>query len=90
VAFLASPAAANVTGRILGGKGGRYTLWSEPAEERVVARDFSVEPDLVDAELAAMCADLSPRDLPAPAARVGADWRERFGHMLPAWDGKTA
>jgi NAD(P)-dependent dehydrogenase (short-subunit alcohol dehydrogenase family) len=86
VAFLASPRAANVTGRVLGAKGGRYTLWSEPTEERGVSRDFFTEPDDLLTELTAMCADLSLRDLRAPAARVGADWRTRYGQLLPVWD----
>jgi NAD(P)-dependent dehydrogenase (short-subunit alcohol dehydrogenase family) len=89
VAFLASPEAANVTGRILGAKGGRYTLWSEPAEELVVERDFLTEPEQLRNELIAMCAHLSPFDLPAPSAPVGPDWREQYGHMLPLWDGGT-
>lgn len=32
VTYLASPAAGNVSGRIFGGRGGRYTLYSEPQE----------------------------------------------------------
>lgn len=89
VGFLASPAAANVTGRVLGARRARYVLWSEPAEERITAVDLAEDPSGLYAALGEMCADLSPQDLPASAGPIGSDWRDRYGMLLPAWDGHS-
>jgi NAD(P)-dependent dehydrogenase (short-subunit alcohol dehydrogenase family) len=90
VAFLAGPNAANVTGRVFGASRGRYVLWSEPTEEAVVELVAADAGDALERALSAMCAPLSPLDLPMPAARVDDDWRTRHGLMLPAWDGTAS
>jgi hypothetical protein len=85
--FLASPAAAHVSGRVFGAMGSRYTLWSEPTEIRQVSANFLVEPDVLYEELeATLCAGLALEDLPCPAPPLTPDWRERYGHILPQWD----
>ncbi|HEY4334063.1 MAG TPA: SDR family NAD(P)-dependent oxidoreductase [Ilumatobacteraceae bacterium] len=87
VAYLASPGAGHVTGRVFGATRGRYSLYSEPAEEAVVELLADEAGDALDAALAEMCANLSLKDLPMPAVRVGDQWRPRLGLLLPVWDG---
>ena len=43
VVYLTSPAAANISGRVFGAKGWRYTLYSEPEEERVLWADATTD-----------------------------------------------
>jgi NAD(P)-dependent dehydrogenase (short-subunit alcohol dehydrogenase family) len=87
--FLASAAAGHVTGRLFEGRGGRYVLWSEPHEERVLEADFLSDPDAVYEGLEQqVCAGLSPRDLPMPMAPIlgTPDWIEQYGVDIPLWD----
>jgi NAD(P)-dependent dehydrogenase (short-subunit alcohol dehydrogenase family) len=87
--FLASPAAGHVTGRLFEGRSGRYVLWSEPHEERVVEADFLDDPERVYRELeSSLCAGLTPRSLPDPMPRLETlgDWKERYGVQVPIWD----
>jgi NAD(P)-dependent dehydrogenase (short-subunit alcohol dehydrogenase family) len=43
VVYLASPQASNISGRTFGAKGWRYTLYSEPEEERFLGHDATVD-----------------------------------------------
>jgi NAD(P)-dependent dehydrogenase (short-subunit alcohol dehydrogenase family) len=87
VTFLASPAAGNVSGRVFGASASRYTLWSEPREEREAVRDFLSDPGGVYDEIEQnLCAGLSLADLPSPTTRLPEDWREQFGIRVPFLD----
>jgi 3-oxoacyl-[acyl-carrier protein] reductase len=87
VTFLASPAAGNVSGRVFGAYAGRYTLWSEPTEEREAVRDFLTDPDGVYAEIErSLCSGLSLADLPSPTTKLPDDWRDQFGIRVPWLD----
>jgi NAD(P)-dependent dehydrogenase (short-subunit alcohol dehydrogenase family) len=90
VAFLAGPDAAHVTGRVFGARRGRYVLWSEPNEEATVSLLAEDSRDALEESLTNMCAKLTPLDLPMPAARIGAEWKDQYGLMLPPWDGAAA
>jgi 3-oxoacyl-[acyl-carrier protein] reductase len=88
VVFLASPAAAHVTGRTFDATGGRYTLLSEPSPERVVTADFLSDPATVYEELeCTLCAGLDITDLPAPMPPLSelGDWKAEYGAALPRW-----
>jgi 3-oxoacyl-[acyl-carrier protein] reductase len=87
VVFLASPAAAHISGRLLEARSGRYTLWREPSPERVVERNFLTDPDAVYAELETALGDLELHDLPMPMPRVETlgNWREDYGVSVPLW-----
>lgn len=89
VVYLASPAAAHVSGRVFSTAGGRYTLWSEPADEREVEVNFLAAPDaLYDEFELTLTAGLRLEDLSYPAApldRLGSEWRAG-GLRIPRWD----
>jgi hypothetical protein len=90
IVFLASPAAANVSGRLLEGKSNRYVLWSEPHEERLLEVDFLADPEGVYAGLEqTIGAGLSLRDLkmPMPPLAELGDWKTTYGTATPIWDG---
>jgi NAD(P)-dependent dehydrogenase (short-subunit alcohol dehydrogenase family) len=87
VAFLAGPDAGHVTGRVFGAMRGRYVLWSEPVEQATVSLLAEDSPDALEDALANMCTELAPVNLPMPAARIGAGWKDEHGLMLPSWDG---
>lgn len=90
VVFLGSPDAAHVSGRVFGTYGGRYTLWSEPREEREVHVNFLAAPDRLYQELASsLTAGLSLRDLKHPMLpldALGENWRETYGVRVPHLD----
>jgi NAD(P)-dependent dehydrogenase (short-subunit alcohol dehydrogenase family) len=91
VVYLASPSAGHVSGRLLEGRGGKYVLWSEPSEEKVLERDFLQDPDGVFEGLEEMTAGLSLNDLKMPmppVAQLG-DWPSDFGTRIPVWDFDT-
>jgi NAD(P)-dependent dehydrogenase (short-subunit alcohol dehydrogenase family) len=88
VAYLASPAAAHVSGRFLEARGGHYALWTEPVRERTFDGEFLEDPDGVYDGIHEMLAGLSLRDLKMPMppfAELG-DWKKKYGTMVPAWD----
>lgn len=93
VVFLASADASHVSGRVFGTYGGRYTLWSEPVEEREVRTNFLAAPDRLYAELASsLTAGLSLNDLTypmAPLEMLGEDWRDTYGVRVPRLDPST-
>jgi 3-oxoacyl-[acyl-carrier protein] reductase len=87
--FLASPAAGHISGRLFEGRAGRYILWKEPEEERVLEGNFLSEPDEVYAGLEeALGAGLSLRDLKMPMAPILTDegWKSTYGTQVPTWD----
>jgi NAD(P)-dependent dehydrogenase (short-subunit alcohol dehydrogenase family) len=89
VVFLASPSAAHISGRLFEGRGGKYVLWSESEEERVIELDFLADGEAVYEGLGnVLGAGLSLRDLKAPMAPLDVlgDWRETYGTQVPAWD----
>lgn len=93
IVFLSSPAASHISGRLFEGRGGRYALWTEPAEECVVERDFLTDPDGVYAGLEEVLGQgLSLRDLkmPMPPLEALGEWKENFGVNVPSWDFATA
>jgi NAD(P)-dependent dehydrogenase (short-subunit alcohol dehydrogenase family) len=85
IVFLASPAAAHISGRLWEGRGGKYVLWSEPHEERALDRDFLADPDGVYAGLEELGAGLSLADLPMPMVRLDelGDWKHDYGIQVP-------
>ena len=89
VLFLASPAASHVTARTFTATGGRYTLLTDPTEERVVEANFLTQPADVYAQLErSLCAGLRLEDLQAPMpplAELG-DWKDTYGAVHPVWD----
>jgi NAD(P)-dependent dehydrogenase (short-subunit alcohol dehydrogenase family) len=93
IVFLASPAAGHVSGRLFEGRSGKYVLWTEPEEERVVERNFLIEPDAVYEELEnVLGSGLSLRDLKMPMAPLETlgEWREEYGIQVPVWDFERA
>lgn len=67
VAYLASPQAANITGRIFGSYGYQYLRWSEPKHERVLLSDGPWDLDRLFAEFPQTLGEgLSTDDLPFP------------------------
>ena len=74
--FLASPAAAHISGRFFEGVAWRYVLWSEPHEERVVESDVKSSAIVIAATLyqLAMRDEMVPRfapgDMPARVVRT--------------------
>jgi NAD(P)-dependent dehydrogenase (short-subunit alcohol dehydrogenase family) len=88
IVFLASPAAGHVSGRLFEGRAGRYVLWSEPEQERVLEEDFLKDPEAVYAGLEhSLCAPLSLRDLkmPMPPLDELGDWKATYGTRVPTW-----
>jgi NAD(P)-dependent dehydrogenase (short-subunit alcohol dehydrogenase family) len=87
IAFLASPAAAHISGRTFGAMGAHYTLYSEPEEIRELTTDFLADPNRLYVELESeLGKGLSLRDLPCPAPPDTDNWRGRWGHIWPNWD----
>jgi len=71
IAFLASPQAANITGRIFGAYGYRYLRWSEPEHERVLFSDGPWDLDRLFAEFPQTLGEgLAITDLPYPMASL--------------------
>jgi NAD(P)-dependent dehydrogenase (short-subunit alcohol dehydrogenase family) len=93
IVFLASPAGGHISGRLLEARGGKYVLWSEPHEERVLEANFLDDPEAVYAGLeSTIGAGLSLRDLkmPMPPLETLGDWRTNYGTLVPVWDFATS
>ena len=90
VAFLASPRAGHVSGRVFGAAENDYALFSEPSVERGINRDFLIDPDGVYEEIEnSLCADLSLADLPYPTIKLPSTWRDDYGLFVPRLDPAT-
>ena len=67
VVYLASPQAANISGRIFGSYGYRYLLWSEPDHERILWSDGPWDLDRLFEDFpSTLGKDLALSDLPFP------------------------
>lgn len=76
VVYLASPQAANISGRIFGSYGYRYLLWSEPDHERTLWSDGPWDIDrLFDQFPLTLGKDLALSDLPFPLESLDQDAR---------------
>ncbi len=88
VVYLASPAAAHVSGRFVEARGGHWALWEEPRPESTFECDFLANPEGVYAGIGDMLSGLSLRDLkmPLPPLSEIPDWKTRYGVRVPTWD----
>jgi NAD(P)-dependent dehydrogenase (short-subunit alcohol dehydrogenase family) len=94
IVYLASPQAGHISGRVFSTYGGRYTLYSEPIEEREIRVNWLDEPERVYEEIErTLTTGLDLRDLKFPIAPkevVGLDWQDRIGVQAPKWDFEPA
>jgi NAD(P)-dependent dehydrogenase (short-subunit alcohol dehydrogenase family) len=83
--YLASPAAAYVTGRVFGSYGNRYVRWSEPVHEAVLESDGPWDLDRLFEEFPRTLGEgLSPeRDLRYPLAALDESYRAPTPNVQP-------